>query len=58
MFPPRVPHPRHDNTEPIPADDDGLPVYTEPPPRGSSGLGASATRARLRGFPNDKGLNT
>ena len=28
------------------------------PPRGSSGLGASATRARLRGFPNDKGLNT
>ena len=31
---------------------------TEPPPRGSSGLGASATRARLRGFPNDKGLNT
>ena len=39
-------------------DDDGLPVYTEPPPRGSSGLGASATRARLRGFPNDKGLDT
>ena len=23
----------NDNTEPIPADDDGLPVYTEPPPR-------------------------
>ena len=28
-----MPHPRHDNTEPIPADDDGLPRYTEPPPR-------------------------
>ena len=30
----------------------------EPPPRGSSGLGASATRDRSCGFPNDKGLNT
>ena len=48
----------NDNTETIPTSDDGLPRYTEPPPRGSSGLGASATRARLCGFPNDKGLDT